>query len=131
MNGLNFLLEDEALLTIRPKNRQSGLLYFDAEGFGRIQFLSLWMSCRCFSLHWDLASSRCEDRGSCETGSSSFTFAWHHIGGFLAFAGWVGQEQEELKVEVETESKDAKIFRFLAPSMSMALSWKIVMADSN
>ena len=35
---------------------------------------------------------------------------------FLAFAGWVGQEQEELKVEVETESKDAKIFFcFLSP----------------
>ena len=34
---------------------------------------------------------------------------------FLAFAGWVGQEQEELKVEVETESKDAKIFSFLSP----------------
>ncbi|MEC8051572.1 MAG: GldG family protein [Myxococcota bacterium] len=41
MNGLNFLLEDEALLTIRPKNRQSGLLTLTQKDFGRIQFFSL------------------------------------------------------------------------------------------
>ena len=41
MNSLNFLLEDEALLTIRPKNRQSGLLTLTQKDFGRIQFFSL------------------------------------------------------------------------------------------
>ena len=41
MNGLNYLLEDEALLTIRPKSRQSGLLSLTQKDFGRIQFFSL------------------------------------------------------------------------------------------
>ena len=35
--------------------------------------------------------------------------------GFLAIAQWVGQEQEELKVEAENVSKDAKIFSTLSP----------------
>ena len=34
---------------------------------------------------------------------------------FLGIAHWVGEDQEELKVEAETESKDAKIFSFLSP----------------
>jgi len=41
MNGLNYLMEDEALLTIRPKSRQSGLLSLTQKDFGRIQFFSL------------------------------------------------------------------------------------------
>ena len=41
MNGINYLLEDEALLTIRPKSRQSGLLSLTQKDFGRIQFFSL------------------------------------------------------------------------------------------
>ena len=47
MNGLNFLLEDEALLTIRPKNRQSGLLTLTQkilDGFSSF----LWTFYRCF-----------------------------------------------------------------------------------
>lgn len=41
MNGLNYLMEDESLLTIRPKSRQSGLLSLTQKDFGRIQFFSL------------------------------------------------------------------------------------------
>ncbi len=35
--------------------------------------------------------------------------------GFLGLANFVGQEQEVLKVEAESESKDAKIYSFLSP----------------
>lgn len=41
MNGLNFLIEDEGLLSIRPKTRQAGLLSITQKDFGRIQFFSL------------------------------------------------------------------------------------------
>ena len=41
MNGLNFLIEEEGLLSIRPKTRQAGLLKITQKDFGRIQFFSL------------------------------------------------------------------------------------------
>ena len=109
MNGLNFLLEDEALLTIRPKNRQSGLLTLTQKGADSVLSLDVLP---VLLLHWVWASSRYETEVAVKRVHRRLLSLAITLVAFLAFAGWVGQEQEELKVEVETESKDAEFFVF-------------------